>query len=52
MVETHITEVVITPRNSDSDAMGMTDMVYTLRLSPMKMAYTEARTHPLSFCTK
>ena len=42
LVETQITEIMVTPHGSNTT--GKTDLVYTLRLSPKRIADTEART--------
>ena len=46
MVETQITQIAVTPYNNGSSTTGKTDLVYTLRLSPKKIADTEVRSYP------
>ena len=41
MVETQVTQIAVTPYNNGSSTTGKTDLVYTLRLSPKKIADTE-----------
>lgn len=48
MVETQITQIAVTPYGNGSRTTGKTDLVYTLRLSPKKIADTEVCVHPPS----
>ena len=43
LVETQITQIAVTPHADGSSTTGKTDLVYTLRLSPKKIADTEVR---------
>ena len=49
MVETQITQIAVTPYGNGSATTGKTDLVYTLRLSPKKIADTEVCAYPSLF---
>ena len=46
-METQITQIAVTPYGNGSATTGKTDLVYTLRLSPKKIADTEVCAYPL-----